>query len=115
MASGEKQKASPDEKAHAEHDPSPAPYSIFSPLRKRCIAYAASFGAMFSGLSSFIYYPAISPLASALDTSIELINLTITSYQIVLGLHRRLLVIWRIRQADDLYILPLSWSIPLQT
>ncbi|MCJ1302127.1 hypothetical protein MMC08_004928, partial [Hypocenomyce scalaris] len=86
MASGEKQKISPDEKAHAEHDPSLAPYSIFSPLRKRCIAYAASFGAMFSGLSSFIYYPAISPLASALDTSIELINLTITSYQVVSGI-----------------------------
>ncbi len=60
-------------------------YSAFSKNKKRWIAFAASFAAMFSGLSSFIYYPAISSLADALKTSIELINLTITSYQVVSG------------------------------
>jgi MFS family permease len=40
---------------------------------------------MFSGLSSFIYYPAITALSRSLRVSIELINLTITSYQLVSG------------------------------
>ena len=62
------------------------PYSGFSERRKRWIACLASFAAMFSGLSSFIYYPAISPLADALRTTVELINLTITSYQLVSGI-----------------------------
>lgn len=65
---------------------SEAVYSTFSKSSKRWICFTASFAAMFSGLSSFIYYPAISPLAESLDTSVELINLTITSYLIVSGL-----------------------------
>ncbi|KAI4136367.1 MAG: hypothetical protein LQ341_005649 [Variospora aurantia] len=65
---------------HAE-----AVYSTFSKASKKCISFAASSAAMFSGLSSFIYYPAISPLADSLHTSVALINLTITSYLIVSG------------------------------
>ena len=61
------------------------PYSSFTPTQKACISYAASFSAMFSGLSSFIYYPAITALSQSLEVSIELINLTITSYQLVSG------------------------------
>ncbi|KAL9581378.1 MAG: hypothetical protein Q9212_003931 [Teloschistes hypoglaucus] len=61
------------------------PYSSFSTRSKRWIAIAASIAATFSGLSSFIYYPALNPLATDLHTSIELINLTITSYLIVSG------------------------------
>ena len=61
-------------------------YSTFSKTSKRWIAIAASFSAMFSGLSSFIYYPAVTPIAEDLHTSIELVNLTITSYLIVSGL-----------------------------
>lgn len=61
-------------------------YSTFSKTSKRWIAVAASFSAMFSGLSSFIYYPAVTPIAEDLHTSIELVNLTITSYLIVSGL-----------------------------
>lgn len=38
---------------------------------------------MFSGLSSFIYYPSITAISRSLDVSVELINLTITSYQVV--------------------------------
>ncbi|KAL8912456.1 MAG: hypothetical protein Q9171_002549 [Xanthocarpia ochracea] len=41
---------------------------------------------MFSGLSSFIYYPALTPIAEDLHTSIKLVNLTITAYLIVSGL-----------------------------
>lgn len=61
-------------------------YSTFSKTSKRWIAVAASFSAMFSGLSSFIYYPAVTPIAEDLHTSIELVNLTMTSYLIVSGL-----------------------------
>jgi MFS family permease len=38
---------------------------------------------MFSPLSSFIYFPAITSISSSLHVSIELINLTIASYLIV--------------------------------
>ncbi|KAL8963616.1 MAG: hypothetical protein Q9193_000134 [Seirophora villosa] len=62
-----------------------AVYSSFSTASKRCISFAASSAAMFSGLSSFVYYPAITPLAESLHTSVGLINLTITSYLIVSG------------------------------
>ena len=43
-------------------------YSTFSKTSKRWILIAASFSAMFSGLSSFIYYPAITPIAEDLHT-----------------------------------------------
>ena len=61
------------------------PYSNFSKRTKGWIAGLSSFAAMFSGLSSFIYYPVISPLANALHISVEMVNLTITTYQIVSG------------------------------
>ena len=76
--------ASSDEEVTAD-GASTQTYSAFFKNRKRWIACAASFAAMFSGLSSFIYYPTIEPLANALHTTVELINLTITSYQIVSG------------------------------
>ena len=59
------------------------PYSCFSPRQKTCISSMASFSAMFSGLSSFIYYPSITAISRSLHVSVELINLTITSYQVV--------------------------------
>ena len=62
------------------------PYSCFSPRQKTYISALASFSAMFSGLSAFIYYPAITAISRSLHVSIELINLTITSYQIVSGI-----------------------------
>ena len=61
-------------------------YSTFSKTSKRWISIAASFSAMFSGLSSFIYYPALNLIAEDLHTSIGLVNLTITSYLIVSGI-----------------------------
>ncbi|PGH17281.1 hypothetical protein AJ79_01164 [Helicocarpus griseus UAMH5409] len=41
---------------------------------------------MFSGLSSFIYYPAIRPLAHELHVSVAAINLTVSAYLIVAGI-----------------------------
>ncbi|KAI9781779.1 MAG: hypothetical protein M1839_005772 [Geoglossum umbratile] len=61
------------------------PYSAFSKPQRRWIIITISIAAMFSGLSSFIYYPAITPLSKTLKTSIELINLTVTSYMIIAG------------------------------
>ena len=62
------------------------PYSCFSQRQKTCISSIASFSAMFSGLSSFIYYPSITAISHSLHVSVELINLTITSYQVVSGI-----------------------------
>ena len=61
-------------------------YSAFSNHAKRAIGAATSFAAMFSGLSSFIYYPALQSLATSLGVSLELVNLTITSYLIIAGI-----------------------------
>ncbi|MBE3042023.1 MFS transporter, partial [Candidatus Bathyarchaeota archaeon] len=46
----------------------------------------ASFGAMFSTLMSYIYFPAIVPMSKDLGVSVSLINLTVTSYLIVAGI-----------------------------
>ena len=61
-------------------------YSSFRPTQKILLAYAASVSAMFSGLSSFIYYLAITALTESLHASTEAINFTITSYLIVAGI-----------------------------
>ena len=62
------------------------PFSSFTPVQKYGLAYAASISATFSGLSSFIYYPAITALSRSLHTSIEAVNLTITAYLVVAGI-----------------------------
>jgi MFS family permease len=62
------------------------PYSTFTKAQKRLICFLIAFAAMFSPLSSFVYYPAITSLSTDLHVSIELINLTITSYMIVSGI-----------------------------
>ena len=62
------------------------PYSAFSQLRRKQIAFLAAFAATFSPLSSFIYYPAIVMIARDLHVTVELVTLTITSYMIVSGI-----------------------------
>ncbi len=62
------------------------PYSLFTKPQKRLIVFLIAFAGMFSPLSSFIYYVAITSLSQDLDVSIELINLTITSYMVVSGI-----------------------------
>ncbi|KAL3420620.1 major facilitator superfamily protein [Phlyctema vagabunda] len=64
----------------------PIAYSAFTKKHKRLVCFLIAFAGMFSPLSSFIYYPAITSLAKDLDVSIELINLTITSYMVVSGI-----------------------------
>lgn len=55
-------------------------------MQKYCLVYAASISAIFSGLSSFIYYPAITAIAQSLTASVEAINLTITAYLVMSGI-----------------------------
>lgn len=59
------------------------PYSIFTPWQKRWINLLSSFAAMFSTMSSYIYFPALVPIADDLRVSVALINLTVTSYLIM--------------------------------
>ena len=66
-------------KEASDSDETPA-YSIFTPAEKRYIACLASFSAVFSTISSFIYFPAVTALSKSLHVSIGAINLTITSY-----------------------------------
>lgn len=63
-----------------------APYSIYKDWEKKWISFVAGFGAMFSTLSSYIYFPALVPMANDLGVSLTLINLTVTSYMIVAGI-----------------------------
>lgn len=62
------------------------PFSVFTRGQKRWISWMASFGAMFSTLNSFIYFPAVTPMARDMNVSVALINLTITCYLVVAGL-----------------------------
>jgi Na+/melibiose symporter-like transporter len=61
------------------------PFSVFTPFQKNLIAFAASLAALFSTLSSFIYYPALTRISSDLGVSLMLVQLTITSYLVVAG------------------------------
>ncbi|MCJ1375993.1 hypothetical protein MMC20_007231 [Loxospora ochrophaea] len=68
-----------------EDQDSDIPYSVFTKNQNRCLVAIVAFASMFSPLSSFVYYPAIQSLARDLHSSVELINLTVTSYMIVSG------------------------------
>lgn len=67
-------------------DTPPEPYSVFTPTQKRAITIQTSVSSTFSGLSSFIYYPALRPLAASLHVSLAAINLTVSAYLIVAGI-----------------------------
>jgi hypothetical protein len=64
----------------------PQPFSVFTNGQKRWINWLASFGAMFSTLNSYIYFPAVIPIARDLSVSVALVNLTITCYLVVAGI-----------------------------
>ncbi|CAF9907940.1 MAG: hypothetical protein HETSPECPRED_007942 [Heterodermia speciosa] len=70
----------------ADDEDETSPFSVFTPAEKRSIACLASFSAIFSTISSFIYFPAVTALSNSLHVSIGAINLTITSYFIVAGI-----------------------------
>lgn len=61
------------------------PFSIFTPREKQGISSLGPFGAMFPTLNSYIYFPALVPMASDLSMWVALINLTVTSYLVVAG------------------------------
>ena len=58
-------------------------YSTFTKWQKRYIVTLIAFAGWPSTLSSFIYYPVILQLAESIHTTIEKINLTVTSYMVV--------------------------------
>ncbi|KAL7814387.1 MFS general substrate transporter [Trichoderma gracile] len=62
------------------------PYSIFDSRQRAFIVIIVSTAATFSGFASNIYFPALPTIASDLHVSIELVNLTITSYLIFQGI-----------------------------
>ncbi|KAF2734859.1 MFS general substrate transporter [Polyplosphaeria fusca] len=62
------------------------PYSIFTLNEKRFMVFIATFAALFSPVASTIYYPALQPIADRLHVSSSLINLSITTYNILQGL-----------------------------
>ncbi|ODA79736.1 hypothetical protein RJ55_05330 [Drechmeria coniospora] len=61
------------------------PYTLLSKNERRCITALIAFAAWFSTLSSFIFYPAISRIASDLGTTTQLIHITVTAYLLVSG------------------------------
>ncbi|KAL1849008.1 hypothetical protein Plec18170_007667 [Paecilomyces lecythidis] len=70
-----------------ERDPTPEPpYSIFDHRQKWLIIILVSTAATFSGFASNIYFPALPTIANDLNVSVELVNLTVTSYLIFQGL-----------------------------
>lgn len=58
------------------------PYSSFTPWQKRFIILSASVGSFISPLTSNIYLPALTTIASDLHVSISQVNLTITTYMV---------------------------------
>ncbi|KAK9492137.1 major facilitator superfamily domain-containing protein [Lipomyces doorenjongii] len=65
---------------------SESPYTVFSHSRKRAICAAATCSAMFSPLATNIYFPSITTIASDLRVSVEMINITVTTYMILQGI-----------------------------
>lgn len=63
-------------------EPVPPPYSSFSTAKKRYIVATAAGAGLFSSLSAQIYFPALNTLASDLNVSASMINLTVTSYMV---------------------------------
>ncbi|KIV99862.1 uncharacterized protein PV09_08530 [Verruconis gallopava] len=72
----------PDEKLQS-FDPS---NHSWSRSKKKRFVYLVSLAAMFSPLSSNIYFPALNAISAALNTSIGLISLSITVYMLVQGI-----------------------------
>lgn len=63
-----------------------SPYHIFHKKQKWLLVYLVSLAAMFSPLSSNIYFPAIDTIATDLNTNTSLVALTVTVYMVVQGI-----------------------------
>ncbi|KAH7323207.1 major facilitator superfamily transporter [Stachybotrys elegans] len=66
--------------------PPEPPFTTFTTWQKRWILFLAAFTGMFSPLSSFIFYPAITSIANGLNVSVDLVNLAVTTYMAISGL-----------------------------
>src|SRR4051812_9168193 len=78
------------------------PHSIFPKWQRMVYVYVASLAAFSSPVSSSIYYPAMSTLATDLNTSLTNINLTITTYLVRLIPHLNLGILTFIRYSKAL-------------
>lgn len=67
-------------------EPTPPPFTVFTVRQRRWIVFLAAFSGMFSPMSSFIFYPAITSIARGLDVTVELVNLAVTTYMVVSGI-----------------------------
>ncbi|KAK9242208.1 major facilitator superfamily domain-containing protein [Lipomyces tetrasporus] len=63
-----------------------APYTVFDKRQKGLIVLIVSTAATFSGFASNIYFPALPTIVDDLNVSLELVNLTVTSYLIFQGI-----------------------------
>ncbi|KAI1123222.1 major facilitator superfamily transporter [Nemania abortiva] len=84
--STEKEIALADERQLSPGPTDSVPFSVFTPLQKRWILFLTGFAGAFSPLSSFIFYPAIVPIAVGLGVTVGLLNLALTTYLIVSGI-----------------------------
>ncbi|CZS95425.1 related to synaptic vesicle transporter SVOP and related transporters (major facilitator superfamily) [Rhynchosporium agropyri] len=62
------------------------PYHVFTLAQKKQMTYIVSLAALFSPLSSNIYFPALGRIAKDLNVSLTLMSLTVTVYMVVQGL-----------------------------
>ncbi|KAJ3785176.1 major facilitator superfamily domain-containing protein [Lentinula aff. detonsa] len=69
-----------------ERELGPEPYSIYTPREKSFIVLLIAFSALFSPLTSNVYFPAIPIISNAFHKSTELINLSVTTYMIFQGI-----------------------------
>ncbi|KAK9369172.1 major facilitator superfamily domain-containing protein [Lipomyces kononenkoae] len=72
--------------AQVTNSVSEVPYTVFSLSHKRAICAAATCAAMFSPLATNIYLPSIPLIASDLHITVEMVNITITTYMILQGI-----------------------------
>lgn len=72
-----------DETVDEGEPPAPPVYSVFPPQTKVFLVLMTVFSTLFSPFSSFIYLPAITPIAQSYGRSLADINLTVTLYQVM--------------------------------
>lgn len=72
-------KNTPDVEAGAS---SPAPFSRYTKVQKNLIISLVSMIATLSGFASNIYFPSLPTIAADLSVSVQLVNLTVTSYMV---------------------------------
>ena len=62
------------------------PYTVFSTAEKRLVVFLVSLAGVFSAFTAFVYFPALRSIASSLSVSIELMNITVTTYLLIQGI-----------------------------